>query len=149
VSGPRPPLAELLDLEAHPEGGWFRQTWRAPTSLTPPGYPGERATATAIHFVLGAGEESMWHRVRSDELWFWHRGTSLHLVLGGAGDDPEEGARPLVLGPGVEEGQVLQALVPGGVWQRARPVPDGEVLVSCVVSPGFEFADFATWPPAP
>lgn len=139
-----PPLARALALEAHPEGGWFRQTWRAAPTLVPPGYPGERACATAIHYVLGPGEESMWHRVRSDELWLWHRGAPLSLWIGGDGDRPDEEAAPVRLGPRVEDGEALQVLVPGRHWQRARPVPDGEVLVSCVVAPGFEFDDFTT-----
>ena len=64
----RPRLAELLDLEPHPEGGWYRQTWRSTVSLSPAGYDGPRATATAIYFLLNPGEASRWHRVASDEL---------------------------------------------------------------------------------
>ena len=138
-------IIERLGLAPHPEGGWFRQTWRTGTTLRPPAHPGERVTATAIHYVLGPGEESMWHRVRSDELWLWHRGSALRLWLGGDGTTPADDAAPLLLGPRVEDGEVVQALVPGGCWQRARPADDGEVLVSCVVSPGFEFDDFTTF----
>ncbi|GGK67263.1 hypothetical protein Sme01_09730 [Sphaerisporangium melleum] len=87
------------------------------------------------------GEESVWHAVRSDEVWFWHRGGPLTLVLGGDGDRPGIG-QEITLGPGVEQGQVPQALVPAGTWQAARRAGDQEVLVSCVVSPGFDFADF-------
>lgn len=141
---PRPPLARTLDLEAHPEGGWFRPTWRTTTTLVPPGYAGERVTATAIHYVLGPGEESMWHRVRSDELWLWHRGSTLSLWIGGDGGRPDEGLPAVRLGPGVEDGEAPQVLVPGGAWQRARPDGDADVLVSCVVSPGFDYADFTT-----
>lgn len=145
MTGPaqRPPLAGALDLEAHPEGGWFRQTWRTDAAFTPAGYPGPRASATGIYYVLGPGEESRWHRVRSAELWLWHRGSPLSLWVGGDGERPDESAAPVVLGPHVEHGEAPQALVPAGHWQRARPAPLGEVLVSCVVSPGFEFADFA------
>src|ERR1700733_13961708 len=84
----RPPLAEQLDLAPHPEGGWFRQTWRAPVTFEPTGYDGPRHAATAIYFLLHPGEESRWHVVRSDELWLWHRGGPLDLRLRGAGDDP-------------------------------------------------------------
>ncbi|WP_449066606.1 cupin domain-containing protein [Planomonospora algeriensis] len=135
----RPPLAEALDLLPHPEGGWFRETWRTSCDLAPPGYGGPRATATGIYFLLEPGEESRPHVVRSDEVWLWHRGGPLTLVLGGHEGQP---VRTVTLGPGVEDGQVPQALVPGGTWQAARPAGDEGVLVSCVVSPGFDFADF-------
>ena len=139
----RPPLAERFDLQPHPEGGWYRQTWKSATTFTPDGFPGERASATAIYFLLNPGEESAWHVVRSDELWFWHSGGPLALRLGG--DGPEPGAETVVAlgaGPGHEP----QALVPAGVWQAATPLSDEPVLVSCVVSPGFEFADFRLAP---
>lgn len=138
----RPPLARALDLEEHPEGGWYRPTWRTGPTFVPDGYPGARASATGIYYVLGPGEESAWHRVRSDELWLWHRGASLSVWIGGDCNRPED-AEPVILGPGVEDNEVPQLLVPAGRWQRARPAHRGEVLVSCVVSPGFEFADFA------
>lgn len=144
-----PRLAGLLGLEGHPEGGWFRRTWATTPTVAPPDGRGERTTATAIHYVLGAGERSAWHRVSSDELWLWHRGAALALRLGGDGDAPDETVGERVLGPRLEDGQCFQALVPAGHWQCARPAPehgagddDGAVLVSCVVSPGFDFADF-------
>ncbi|MFI6364747.1 cupin domain-containing protein [Nocardia sp. NPDC050630] len=129
----RPALAIALDLEPHPEGGWYRQTWRSAVEFTPEGYPGPRASATAIYFLLMPGERSAPHTVRSDEVWLWHRGGALALDIGG-----EE----VLLGPDVERGQVLQAVVPGGVSQAARPAGDEYVLVSCIVAPGFDFADF-------
>ncbi len=137
----RPATAEVVDLIPHPEGGWYRQTWAAPVRFTPPGYGGERAAATAILFLLGTEEESAWHRVRSDELWFWHCGGPLELRLGGTGDEPGE-PRVTVLGGNLSAGQRPQVLVPGGTWQSARPATGKEVLVSCVVAPGFDFADF-------
>lgn len=137
----RPPVAEALDLLPHPEGGWFRETWRSPVTFEPPGYGGVRHSATGIYFLLGPGEESVWHVVRGDEVWLWHRGGPLTLVLGGDGDVPGRES-VITLGPGVEHGQVPQALVPAGVWQSARPAGPEAVLVSCVVSPGFDFADF-------
>ncbi len=73
----RPRTAELLDLAPHPEGGWYRETWRAAPSWQPAGYPGPRAAATGIYFLLDPGEESAWHRVRSDEVWLWHSGGPL------------------------------------------------------------------------
>ena len=138
---PVPPLAERLGLLPHPEGGWFRETWRSPVSFSPAGYSGPRSTATAIYFLLHPGEQSRWHVVRSDELWFWHSGGPLDLRMGGDGDEPGEGTAVL-LGGDLDAGQQPQAIVPGGVWQRAAPAGQAPVLVSCVVAPGFDFADF-------
>lgn len=138
----RGPTAEALDLLPHPEGGWFRQTWAAPVTVHPPGYPGERATATAIQFLLEPGGASSWHVVRSDELWLWQRGGPLTLRLGGSGTAPAGQPAAVILGPDLAAGQALQALVPGGTWQSAEPAGEIEVLVSCVVSPGFDFDDF-------
>jgi predicted cupin superfamily sugar epimerase len=142
----RPGTAEALDLLPHPEGGWFRQTWAAGPAFEPPGYRGERACATAIYFLLPPGAESCWHRVRSDELWLWHSDGPLELFLGGNGGQPAEtGAQAAVtLGPDVGGGHRPQYVVPGGCWQSARPSGPQEVLVTCVVSPGFDFADFET-----
>jgi hypothetical protein len=137
----RPRLAEQLDLRPHPEGGWFRETWRSEVTFRPPGYDGERCAATAIYFLLCPGEESAWHVVRSDELWLWHAGGSLTLRLGGSGAEPAETA-VLTLGGDVGGGQRPQAIVPAGTWQCAVPASGGPALVSCVVAPGFDFADF-------
>jgi predicted cupin superfamily sugar epimerase len=139
----RPALAERLGLEPHPEGGWFRETWRSAVRVAPAGYGGDRSAATAIYFLLCPGERSRWHVVRSDELWLWHSGGPLDLRLGGAGPDPDEEAGPAVtLGPDVAAGQKPQAVVPGGTWQCAAPAGTEPVLVSCVVAPGFDYADF-------
>ena len=132
----RPPLAEVLDLEPHPEGGWFRQTWVAPETVTLP--DGRvRPTATLIHFLLAAGESSTWHRVTSDEVWLAHSGV-VRLQLGGSAGVPADGPE-LVVGTG--DSQQRQAVVPGGTWQRTLPGP-ADALVSCLVSPGFDFDDF-------
>jgi predicted cupin superfamily sugar epimerase len=134
----RPELAELLELEAHPEGGWYRETWRSEVEFTPEGYGGERASATAIYFLLAPGEESRWHRVRSAEVWLWHSGGPLTLEYGAT----PETAVAVTLGPDVKAGERPQVVVPAGAWQAARPAGDQPVLVSCIVSPGFDFADF-------
>ncbi|MFF1822518.1 cupin domain-containing protein [Kribbella sp. NPDC058245] len=135
----RPELAELLDLEAHPEGGWYRETWRSEVTFQPDGYDGDRASATAIYFLLGPGEESAWHRVRSAEIWLWHSGGPLTLQYG---ESPEQ-AVSVTLGTDVAAGQQPQVVIPAGAWQAARPAGDHAVLVSCVVSPGFDFKDFS------
>jgi predicted cupin superfamily sugar epimerase len=142
----RPALADLLALEAHPEGGWFRRTWQSDLSLVAAGYDGPRPTATAIYYVLGPGEESAWHQVRSAEVWLHHRGVPLRLLIGGTGDEPGDEVTEVLLGPDVAAGQQPQAVVPASAWQSARPVEAGEVLVSCVVSPGFDFADWRDLP---
>jgi uncharacterized protein len=130
-------LIETLGLTAHPEGGWFAETWRAPVEFRPDGYPGPRAAATAITFLLRAGEESRWHRVRSDELWLWQGLGPLRLRLGGSGPTPQL-EDELVVGPAPD----LQGLVPAGVWQAAAPLTDAGALVACVVAPGFAYEDF-------
>jgi predicted cupin superfamily sugar epimerase len=123
-----------VDLIPHPEGGWYAETWRSDVMVQTPAGP--RPSATAILFRLNRGEESRWHRVRSAELWLWHRGGPLDLTLGGPGERPVP-EPSLRLHPGNP-----QLVVPPGVWQTARPAGDDGVLVSCVVSPGFDFADF-------
>lgn len=129
-----PALARELDLQPHPEGGWYRQTWASPVEVTLP--DGRvRPTATLIWFLLAAGESSAWHRVGSDEIWLAHEGT-VHLELGGDGPAPDDVVR-LVLGPATGS----QQLVPAGVWQRTVPMA-ADALVSCLVSPGFDFEDF-------
>ncbi|WP_328306696.1 cupin domain-containing protein [Streptomyces sp. NBC_00442] len=134
-------LVALLGLEPHPEGGWFRETWRTGPSAVPDGYPGRRPFATGIYFLLHPGEASRWHRVRSDELWLWHRGGPLTLRLGGGAATP--GTESVaVLGPDIASGQLPQLLVPAGAWQSAEPVGAEPVLLSCVVAPGFDFEDF-------
>lgn len=138
---PRPTTAEELDLLPHPEGGWYRQTWRGSAEVAP-GTPHARPSATAIYFLLPAGQSSAWHAVASDELWFWNRGGPLTLSLGGRGDGPSNETEAIVLGAG--PGERGQGLVPAGTWQRADASATSETLVSCVVSPGFDFADFRT-----
>ena len=122
-----------LGLMPHPEGGWYRETWKGPEV-------GGRASGTAILFLLKAGERSHWHRVDADEIWLWHAGAPLVLSMGMA--RPEE----VRLGPDVLGGEVVQAVVPAGWWQAARSTGDW-TLVSCTVSPGFRFEGFELAPP--
>ena len=126
---------ERLGLEPHPEGGWFRQTWRSPVEVTLP--DGRvRATATLIHFFLPAGESSAWHVVASDELWIAQSG-AVRLELAGTGEQPGAEVQQHTCAVRSEP----QVLVPAGVWQRTVPT-DADALVSCLVSPGFDFDDF-------
>ena len=134
-------LIEQLGLVPHPEGGWYRETWRADAG------PDGRALGTAIVFLLGAGEASHWHTVNASELWFWQAGDPLELRLAASDAGP---ARSVILGSDVAAGQQLQGHVVPGEWQAARPhgAPvHGYALVSCVVVPGFDFAGFRLAPP--
>jgi predicted cupin superfamily sugar epimerase len=132
---------ERLALAPHPEGGWFRETWRSrtilPRSALPPRYSSDRAAFTSIHFLLRRGERSAKHRVSSEELWVHEAGDDLRLRVTAAGADE---ARDVRLGPGGR----LQHVVPASAWQEADLLegPHGFVLVACVVVPGFEFEDF-------
>ncbi|BBX00616.1 cupin [Mycolicibacterium moriokaense] len=138
-----PDLARRLDLAPHPEGGWFKETWRSeltvPQSALPPDYEGPRNAGTAILFLLMPGQQSAWHTVRSAEVWLYHSGGPLLLEFG-----PEQDtATTHLLGADIEAGESPQIVIPPGHWQRARPRDDQPCLVSCVVVPGFDFADFA------
>jgi len=139
MTAERPATAVLLGLEPHAEGGWFRRMWTGSVEVDT--LAGTRPAATCIHYLLTPGEESAWHVVTSDEVWLWHGPGALELSLGGGGEQPGA-ARTVTLGPDLAAGHVLQHTVPAGVWQAARPAGDAEVVVSCVVSPGFSFADW-------
>lgn len=135
-----PTWAQGLGLQPHPEGGWYAETYRSTVEFMPSTHNGSRASATAILFLLNPGEQSQWHRVASDELWIHQHGGPLDLALAGTADDPQE-ERTVRLGEDYVAGDVPQALVPAGAWQAARPL-GAAVLVTCVVTPGFDFADF-------
>ncbi len=123
-------IIDTLGLVPHPEGGWYRETWRAPAD-------GARSAGTAIHFLLEAGQRSHWHRVDADELWFWHAGAPLELLV-----EQEDGAiETITLGGDVGRGYAPQWRVPANRWQSTE-ARAGWGLVSCVVVPGFEFAGF-------
>jgi len=136
-----PDTARILGLSPHPEGGWYKETWRSEVVVEVPGRGHERPSGTAIYFLLAPGEESRWHVVRSDELWFWHAGGPLEMFVNESGPG-RDGSSSVVLGPDIRAGQRPQVLVPGGFWQAARPAGPDEALVSCVVCPGFHFDDF-------
>lgn len=139
------PLVEALGLQQHREGGWYREIWKAsfeiPHQVLGGDYSGPRFAASSIYFVLHPGEQSAWHTVLSDELWLWHSGSALKLTLGGDGENAGE-EQELILGPDVLNGQQPQLLVPARVWQKAEPLGDEPVFVSCVVAPGFHYDDF-------
>lgn len=129
-------IIRALGLKPHPEGGWFRETWRAKTN------DGERAVGTAIYYLLEKGQRSHWHRVDATEIWHFHAGAPLRLSLSPDGTDAET----LTLGPDLEEGARPQAIVAAGCWQAAESLGPW-TLVSCTVSPAFEFDGFELAPP--
>ncbi|WP_298039950.1 cupin domain-containing protein [uncultured Desulfuromonas sp.] len=134
---------EKLGLERHPEGGCFRETYRSEEAIPSRGLPeryGEpRPFSTAIYFLLADGDFSALHRIRSDELWHFYRGSSLTLHV----IEPEGIYGKIRLGADPEKGQALQAVVKAGCWFGATlNEPDSYALVGCTVAPGFDFADF-------
>lgn len=141
MSPPRDAAAMIaaLQLAPHPEGGWYRETWRAETAL-----PSGRAAATAILFLLEAGRRSHWHRVDAGEMWLFQAGAPLALSVAPAAGGAAE---TVTLGPDPLAGETPQHLVPPGAWQSAQASPDGWTLVACLVAPGFEFEGFELAPP--
>ncbi len=129
-------LIARLDLAPHPEGGWYRETWRG--ALGPDG----RATGTAIHFLLEAGQRSHWHRVDAEEIWLWHAGSALDLSIAATEADAPATHR---LGADILAGEAPQYRVPAHHWQAACATR-GWALVSCIVVPGFDFAGFTLAP---
>lgn len=122
-----------LQLMPHPEGGWYRQTWVAPCDQRSESRP----TGTCIYFLLREGEASHWHRVDATEIWLFHAGAPLILSLAENTSGP---AQDHLLTPDLTQGQP-QIIVPQGHWQAARTT-GAYTLVSCTVSPGFQFQGF-------
>jgi predicted cupin superfamily sugar epimerase len=130
-------VVELLGLLPHPEGGAYRETFRAPAAASS---DTGRGASTAIYYLLRSGETSAWHRVDADEVWHHYAGSPLELVLS---DDQERKA--LRLGKDLAAGERPQAVVPAGVWQSARPLGEW-TLVGCTVAPAFQFSGFEMAP---
>ncbi len=125
-------VARLWNLAPHPEGGFYRETYRSATRVQPDGWPAPRALGTSILFMLPEGVRLVRHRVRGDELWLWQGGGAIALEIDNA---------VKLVGPDRAAGHELQVLVPGGAWQSATSVAGEWSLVACIVLPGFEFAD--------
>jgi uncharacterized protein len=134
-------LVAALGLLPHPEGGHYRETFRSPPlPFDLPGR-GSRAASTAIYYLLGPGDFSAFHRVRSDEVWHHYAGAPLDLyTLRETPGGPEQ--RRVRLGPDVLAGEVPQAVVEAGVFQAARSSESDYALCGCTVAPGFDFSDF-------
>jgi len=132
----------LLALKPHPEGGYFRETFRDSRQVG-----GDRSLSTAIYFLLARGERSHWHRIDAVEIWHWYAGAPLELEIA------EEGRRQrVVLGADLAIGERPQAIVPARAWQAARTLGEW-TLVGCTVAPGFDFTKFELapngWEPGP
>lgn len=126
-------IIRQLDLAPHPEGGWYRETFRDVRLLAD-----GRAASTAIYFLLAAGQVSRWHRVDAAEVWHWYGGAALELSL--AADASVVPSR-LRLGPDVMSDETPQIVVSAGHWQQARSL-GAWTLCGCTVAPGFTFTGF-------
>lgn len=133
---------EKLALQPHPEGGFYKENYRAteviPVQGLPSRFQGERSFSTSIYFLLRSQDISAFHRIQSDELWHYHAGSSLSIYVMG-----EHGVSVHVLGMDMEKGESLHVVIPANCWFGAKVnTPDGYVLSGCTVAPGFDFADF-------
>lgn len=130
-------LVRHLHLTPHPEGGYYRETYRAAhTVATQEGQT--RNVSTAIYYLLENDDKSCFHRIKSDELWFFHQGQALEIVL-----LVDEQPVTIILGNDIENGELLQAVIPANTWFAAQVKQrTGHALVSCTVAPGFDFMDF-------
>jgi uncharacterized protein len=135
-------LIANLGLVRHPEGGWFRESYRStqtvPAVALSERFDGSRVFSTAIYFLLEEGDISALHRIKSDELWHFYAGSPLviHVIL------PDGRYQLLHLGSDHAAGERYQAVVPAGCWFGAELTGKQFALVGCTVSPGFDFADF-------
>jgi len=136
MAGEAASLIERLGLIPHPEGGHYRETYRAPATA------GQRSPVTLIHFLLQAGELSHWHRVDATEIWLFAQGAPLLLET----YDGKGPVRQQRLGADLAAGELLQAVIAPQVWQAARCL-GAWTLASCCVAPGFDFAGFELAPP--
>jgi len=136
-------LIASLGLLPHPEGGFYKETYRSDAIIPPEGldarYGGGRHVCTGILYLLREGDVSRLHRIRQDEMWHCYLGGPLRLVMLGEHAPVDE----VLLGGDIRAGQQVQFVVPGGVWFGATPARGaGFCLVGCTVAPGFEFEDF-------
>lgn len=136
-------LIKKYNLQPHPEGGWYAQTYkskeRIPASALPERFSGDRAFSTAIYFLLEKGNFSAFHRIRSDECWHFYTGDPLEVFIINV-----DGKLDIItLGGDFNKGQLFQYVVPANCWFASRPAGESNYcLVGCTVAPGFDFADF-------
>ncbi|PWJ42831.1 cupin domain-containing protein [Sediminitomix flava] len=137
---------EKLEMEKHPEGGYFKETYRSDQTLKIEGLParfsGDRSASTCILYLLEKDDFSSFHRIASDEIWHFYTGTSALEVLELSFEGDLLSHK---LGSNFENGEYFQAMVPAGAWFGARLADQNEnayALVGCTVAPGFDFEDF-------
>jgi predicted cupin superfamily sugar epimerase len=135
-------LIERLQLLRHPEGGWYRESYRSSEVIQaealPERFSGDRSISTTIYFLLLAGAISSFHRIKSDEIWHFYSGETLilHVIT------PQSEYYHLKLGTNIKDVESFQCVVPAGCWFGAEVSGNGYSLVGCTVAPGFDFADF-------
>ncbi len=134
---------KCLELEQHPEGGYYKEVYRSlesiPRNVLPGTFKGDRSYCTSIYFLLQSGEYSVFHRIASDEIWYFHDGSPLTVFMIESADELSE----LKLGNDPEKGEVFQGVVPAGHWFGSKVGKrDSYALVSCTVAPGFDFEEF-------
>jgi uncharacterized protein len=141
TADPAEAVITVLGLVPHPEGGWFRETFREPAR------DGERGASTAIYYLLRGGERSRWHRIDSTEVWHWYAGASLEVTVSRDGQSRERHQ----LGGDIVAGERPQLVVPARAWQSAIGL-GAWTLLGCTVAPAFDFAGFelapSGWRPA-
>lgn len=130
-----------LEMLKHPEGGYFRETYRSEKVFNPTGFSDKRNLATSIYFLLEKNNVSHFHRIKSDEIWYYHAGSPLTVYV----IYPNGKLNKLNIGPNIENGEVLQAVVPANTIFGSTCTNEYS-LVGCMVSPGFDFNDFELFP---
>lgn len=128
-------LVDDLKLLPHPEGGFYREMYRSPTIVSANG-AGQKSAYTSIYYLLASEDFSSWHRIKSDETWYFHSGCDVSIYF----FDENKALQTIQLGL---DSKCLQATIPANTWFSAKPISQNSFcLVSCAVAPGFEFADF-------
>lgn len=136
-------LKQKYNLQQHPEGGWYKETYKSSESIQedalPERFEHSRAFSTAIYFLLEQGNFSAFHRIKSDECWHFYAGQTLQVFV-----IHESGALDIInLGSDISKGELFQYVVPANCWFASKPAPDSDFcFVGCTVAPGFDFQDF-------
>lgn len=131
-----------LNLQPHPEGGFFKETYRASENISkqalPQRFAGDRCFSTAIYFLLRSQDISVFHRIKSDEMWHFYAGTSLSIYV-----LTQQELTIHKLGANVDKHEELQVVIPANSWFGAKVnEADSYTLAGCTVAPGFDFTDF-------